>query len=103
MTKRTKEFKGTRQKQQEGFRIDENWVIYHDANCWALDGTYFGKINPKTGNPVKTHLRTYHTTFQNALKQYIDSTLKLSPDVPDILVRLEKIHTLIDNLKWPER
>lgn len=57
-------------------KLDENYSLTHDSNCWILMFDKDGDLNEETGRPKHSHWETYHVSCKQALEKYIDSKMK---------------------------
>lgn len=93
-------------------QLTDEWSISADSSCWVL-AFQSSEISEKTGKRVSTIDSTFHGNLEQALKAYVDETLKLKIskaeskrllDVPkDLISHLEQIniqiHNKLDQLK----
>lgn len=79
-------------------KIDDNYTIESDKYCWVLKYKSEGEINPNTGKKILSTNETYHPTIKAALKKYMDSKLKDSDTVENVLERLNEVEQIINKI-----
>lgn len=71
-------------------KLDDHFYLKNDSTSWTLVYEKEGEVNNKTGKPKITR-RTWHTgTVDQALKRYIDESLKPCQSVLAMLTTLNR-------------
>lgn len=83
-------------------RLDENFELTSDEYSWTLTYTKEGEVNPATGRPKQTVQRTYHSNLAQALKGYVDNSLKPAQTVEEMLAKLTELEQRIDTIRRGE-
>lgn len=81
------------------YRIDDNWWVESDSSSYNLHYEKEGDINPNTGKPMVARDVTYHARLKDALKYYLNETMKESSDVRELIARIENAEQKIEALK----
>lgn len=83
-------------------KLDENFTIESDTNCWILLFRSTGPVSAKTGEPTTSEKRSYHMSLKQALKAYFDEKLKLIELVPENILQIgeaiQTVYSQIENL-----
>ncbi len=80
-------------------QIDDNWSVESDASSWNLHFEKIGDINPNTEKPIITRDVSYHVRLKDALKFYLNETMKDATDVKSLIARIELAEANIDKLQ----
>lgn len=79
-------------------QIDENYQLQNDSNNWIL--RYEKEmIKEKTGKPYTSKDEWYFPTISQALKKYIDQSLKNHSGVDGIMLAIQELELKIDKIK----
>lgn len=79
--------------------LDQDYSISINNDCVTLISEKEGEINPKTGKPSISKDYWHCTSLKNALKRYVDVSLRSQKTIFNVIVKLKEINNKIDNLK----
>ena len=71
-------------------KIDDNFTIEPESNCWTLNYRRENPINEATGKATITTWQTFHMTLKQALDVYFDHKLKQGEIVPANIIEIGK-------------
>ena len=80
-------------------KIDDNYRLENDSNQWTLIYEKEGEVNPKTVKPTISTNKWYCGNMKQALKRYLDESLKECNSIETVLLELKRVESVIDNLK----
>lgn len=79
-------------------KIDENYHVESEANSWNLHYEEIRGISDKTGEQIVKRDVSYHGRLKDALKFYLNETMKEATDVTDLIARIELAEANIDRM-----
>ena len=80
-------------------KLDQHWHIDTSGSSATLIFEKEGELNPKTQKPIQRKEVFYYSTVKQALTGYANRSLIHSESIEEILDKLDKIETVIKNLK----
>jgi len=79
-------------------KIDDDYYVEADANSWNLHYEKVKGVNEETGKPIVARDVSYHGRLKDALKFYLNETMKEATDVTDLIARIELAEANIDRM-----
>jgi len=79
-------------------RLDENFTLENDTNCWTL---VYAKISDQLndkGNPIVSRGQTYHGSIKAALISYCDKALKPCESIVETLEKIDILEKKIQDI-----
>jgi hypothetical protein len=81
-------------------KLDENFTIESDSNCWTLNLRILRPIDEVTGKAPVYEKQTFHASLKQALRAYFDEKLKTTELIPENILKIgEAIETVYSQIE----
>ena len=86
-----------------GIKLDDDYTLENDSNQWVLIYKKSKGLSNKTNKEYFTQNKWYCSSLENALKRYMDESLKPCITVNHLMLKMDDVLTNIKNVKWKKK